>query len=116
MKGMKIESVRDLKDVVAVMHDSEFNEKDYGFKPEKKMFFLESRAFRSQEHLRLELYNIEEYRPAKNEEKIWQGKGIAGVFNYIRIRKHGLKLTLVSQDLRIVMILSKLEGELTRDK
>ena len=111
MKGRKIESVRDLQDVVAIMHDSEFNEKDYGFIPEKKMFFLESRAFRSKEHFRLELYNIEEYKPV-NEERIWQGKGIAGVFNYIRIRKHGLKLTLVSQDLRIVMVLSKLEGKL----
>jgi len=111
----KIESPRDVKTVVAMMHDSEFTEADFGFDAEKERFFLKSYSPFRQETFNLQFHNVEKYKTV-NLDKIPQRKATGGVFNYIKIRKRGLKLTLVSQDLRIVIEMSKLEGELNVTK
>ena len=127
---MDILSVRDVKQVSGIIHDSEFGEGDFGYNAKDKIFTLttNSPAFRrkfflfetrsqdtSGEKFHLEFRNVVKYRP-EGLTKIKAGKGTGGVFNYIRVRKKGQKLTLVSQDLSIELELSKLEGRFERIK
>jgi len=107
---MEIKCIKDIQVAAREMHDSEFEEKDFGFDSEKKLFYLNSHSPEvSRKKFYLEFYNVEKYIPL-NLDKIKQGKAIGGVFNDIRIRNNGLHLTLISQDLRIILKLSKLEG------
>ena len=59
---MKIESVQDVKEIASKMHDSEFSEKDFGFDPDKKLFFLKSYSPFSQEEFYLEFLDTEEHK------------------------------------------------------
>ena len=120
---MEIKSVKDVKLVSDIMHDSEFEGEDFGFNSAEKIFFLNSRAvtmkggfffqkrspIQQGKRFHLEFWNVMKYNPI-NLDKILAGKGIGGVFNYIKIRKQGKRLTIVSQDLRIELELSELKG------
>jgi hypothetical protein len=127
---MDVSSVSDLKGVSVLMHDSEFGIEDFGYDSKNKQFhistnvpvferrllFLWKRVPNTiSEKLYLELHNVEKYNP-KNLDRIKAGKGLTGVFNFIRIRNNGRKLTLVAQDLCIELELSKLEGRFERIK
>ena len=72
-------------------------------------FFQTRTSIQSDKHFCLELLNVTKYNPI-GLEKIKLGKGISGVFNYIKIQDHGKKLTIVSQDLRIELELTQLAG------
>ncbi len=125
---MDVLSVSDLREVSNLMHDSEFGEEDFGYDEknkifhintempifEKKFFCLEKRVpGQINERFKFELHNIEKYNP-RNLNKIRMGKGLGGVFNFIKIRDKGHKLTIVSQELHIDLELSKLEGVFER--
>lgn len=111
---MRIKNIDDIKVVIGKMHDSEFTDQDFGFDQKKEIFFLRSHSseilFKEKKEFHLELYNVKEYNPL-NLDKIRKGKALGGVFNYIKIKNNGLGLIIVSQDLKIVLRLSKLEGE-----
>lgn len=108
---MEIKCIKDVEVVAGEMHDSEFEEKDFGFDSEKKIFYLKSHSPEvSGKGFYLEFYNVEKYTPL-NLNKIKEGKATGGVFNNIKIRNNGLGLTLISQDLKIILKLSKLEGK-----
>lgn len=109
---MKIESVKDIREIVDEMHDSEFSEADFRFDSNEKTFFLKSYSPISKKQFLLRFYNVEKYQVV-NLDKIREGKATGGIFNDIRIRNGGLNLTLLSQDLRIIIELSKIEGKLT---
>jgi len=101
------------------MHDSEFTDEDFGFDSKNETFFLRSYSSRTSDKERkefyLEIYNVKKYTPL-NLEKIRKGEAIGGVFNTIDVKSNGLKLTIISQDLKIVLRLRKLEGILkTKD-
>jgi hypothetical protein len=110
---IKIESTEDVRTVIGEMHDSEFNEEDFGFDSKNETFFLRSYSSRisskESKEFYLEIYNVKKYTPL-NLEKNRKGKAIGGVFNTIDIGHNGLKLSIISQDLNIVLRLSKLEG------
>lgn len=108
---MEIKNIEDLKIAAGEMHDSEFNEKDFEFNSERKVFFLNtfSPDPAGKKYL-LELYNIDKYTPF-NLDKIKKGKATGGVFNGIEIKNNGLDLIVVSQDLRIKLRLNKLAGK-----
>jgi hypothetical protein len=109
-KVIEIGSIDSIKTVVGEMHDSEFAAADFGFDSEKKTFFLKSTSFSQPSKIFfLQFNNVEQYEP-KNLEKINKGKALAGIFNDIIIRNNGLVLEILSQDLRILLKLSKLEG------
>jgi len=118
---MEIVSENDLKEVAAKMHDSEFSDADFNFNSDEKKFVLRTHAVTMQGRFfqtraptqsgkcfRLELSNVAKYKT--NLEKLKFGKSIAGVFNYIKIRNKGKKLTLISQDLYIKLELTQLAG------
>lgn len=108
---MEIKSIDDIKAVAGEMHDSEFKAEDFGFNSGEKIFFLKSRsADNSLKEFYLQFYNVEEYSPI-NLDKISKGKGVAGVFNNIKIRDEGLTLEILSQDLSIQLKLNKLDGK-----
>ncbi len=110
---IKIESIDDIRTVVGKMHDSEFTEEDFGFDPKNETFFLRAYSSRnsskeSKEYY-LEIYNVKKYTPL-NLDKTRNNKATGGIFNTIDIGHNGLKLSIISQDLSIVLRLSKLEG------
>lgn len=107
---MEIKSIKDIKLVRGEMHDSEFAEGDFGFDSESKVFHLKSHSPDSRQDFYLEFHNVEMYDP-RNLEKVRKGKATGGVFNTIKIRSKGLKLTLLSQDLHIVLRLSEIGGK-----
>ena len=108
---MKIEEIKDIKIVAGEMHDSEFEEKDFSFSPKEKTFILISYSPEIiGREFQLKFYNVEKYE-AVNLDKIRIGKAMGGVFDNIKVEQGGLKLTLVSQDLSIILRLGKLEGE-----
>ena len=108
---MDINSVEDIKKVVAEMHDSEFEEKDFSFDEKNKVFLLKSRCPSDNSKVfSLEIYNVEEYKPL-NLDKVNEGKAFGGVFNNIIIKDNGLDLEIISQDLKISLSLSSLEGK-----
>ena len=113
---MEIKNVEDLKKAIDEMHDSEFAGNDFGFYSDKKIFYLNShsREILGKEFY-LEFYNVEEYIPL-NLDKIKEGKAVGGVLNNIKIGNNGLDLTLISQDLKIILRLTKLEGKLETAK
>lgn len=109
--SMQIRCRGDLERAVGEMHDSEFQERDFGVDVENKRFHIRSYSVEGQRReFLLELYNVEEYTPL-NLERIRQGRAMGGVLDDIRVKEQGLDLTLVSQDLRIRLKLSKLEGK-----
>lgn len=112
---MKIQSVKDVRDVSDAMHDSEFGDSDFGFEPRENTFFLKSYSPFLKEFFSIKLYNVERYQTI-NLEKIKEGKSVGGVFNYIKIKNNELELILFSQDLQIILKLSKIEGEFKRSK
>lgn len=105
---MEIKCIEDVQRVADEMHDSEFQEKDFSFDSEKKTFHLKSySADIPGKEFYLELHNVEIYEP-RNLERIKKGKATGGVFNKIKIGNNGLKLTLISQDLNVVLSLIKI--------
>ena len=115
---MEINCVEDLKKVADEMHDSEFQGKDFYFNAEKKSFGIKSHSpVVLGEDFTLELYNIEKYEPI-NLDRIESGKGVGGVFDTLKICNSGHKLVFLSQDLKIVLHVSKIEGsfEVARKK
>jgi hypothetical protein len=110
---MQIESIEDIRTVIGKMHDSEFTEEDFGFDPKNETFFLRAYSSRisskERKEFYLEIYNVKKYN-LLNLDKIKKGKATGGVFNTIDIGHNGLKLSIISQDLNIVLRLSKLEG------
>jgi hypothetical protein len=111
----EIKSIEDIRVVIGKMHDSEFTEEDFGFDSKNETFFLRtysSKILRKErKEFYLEIYNVKKYTPL-NLDKIKKGIAIGGVFNTIDIGNNGLKLTIISQDLNIVLRLRKLEGSL----
>ena len=120
--AMEIKTIKDIKSISGIMHDAEFSGGDFSFEPVTRKFFFNARAvtmqgrffqtrapIQSGKRFHLELCNVEEYTPV-NLDKILAGKAFGGVLNYIKIRNNGRNLTIVSQDLRIELKLSKLEG------
>ncbi|MBI5024956.1 MAG: hypothetical protein HZC18_08200 [Candidatus Omnitrophica bacterium] len=109
---MEIKSINDIKIVSGEMHDSEFKAEDFGFNSEEKIFFLKAHSVdNSSKEFYLQFYNVKQYSPI-NLEKVNKGKATAGVFNNIKIRDKGLALEILSQDLRILLKLNKLDGKL----
>ena len=119
---MEIISENDIKKVISKMHDSEFVDSDFSFNSDERKFilytrdvalqgkFIQTRApIQSGKCFRLELSNVARYKT--NLEKLKSGKSITGVFNYIKVRDNGKKLTIISQDLRIELELTKLAGK-----
>ena len=107
---MDIKSVDDVKVVADKMHDSEFCAEDFGFDSNKKIFYL--RTHLSEDIVKkfiLQICNVEEYDPI-NLDKIQERKATGGVFNTIKIKDQGHVLEILSQDLKILLKLSKLEG------
>lgn len=108
---MEIKSIKDIKLVRGEMHDSEFGEEDFGFDPESKVFHLKSH---SPDVLGRVLY-LELPRVKKIDSNLGKIKTryrpVFGVFNTIKIKKKGLELVLLSQDLRIVLYLEALAGK-----
>jgi len=110
---IKIESIEDIGTVIGEMHNSEFTEEDFGFDPKNETFFLRSYSSKTLNEQRkefyLEIYNVKKYTPL-NSDKTKKDKVTGGVFDTIDIGKNGLKLSIISQDINIVLRLSKLEG------
>lgn len=110
---MQIESIEDIRTVIGKMHDSEFEEEDFGFDSKNETFFLRSYSSKNlskgSKEFYLEIYNVKKYTPL-NLDKIRKSKAMGGVFNTIDIGHNGLKLSIISQDLNIVLRLSKLKG------
>jgi len=116
---MKIKSIEDLRTVIGKMHDSEFTEEDFGFDSKNETFFLRSYSSKisskESKEFYLEIYNVKKYTPL-NLDKTKKYKATGGGFNTIDIGNNGLKLSIISQDINIVLRLSKLEGILkTKD-
>ena len=112
---MEIQSIKDIKLVRDIMHDSEFTEEDFDFDCEQKFFRIKSHSPDTGENFSLELHNVKTYDP-QNLDKIRKGKATGGVFNTIKIKRKGLKLIILSQDLHIVLTLDKIEGQLIINK
>ncbi len=106
---MDIKGVEDLKKVIEVIHDSEFNDKDLKYDPQKRVFSLTTWTSDRLNEFVLDIYNVEEYKPI-NLDKVNKGQATGGVFNDIAIKDEGLNLEIISQDLRIKLRLSKLGG------
>jgi len=110
---IRIESTEDIRTVVGEMQDSEFEEEDFGYDLKNETFFLRSYSSKvlskKRKEFYLEIYNVKKYN-LLHLDKIKKGKATGGVFNTIDIGHTGLKLSIVSQDLNIVLRLSKLEG------
>lgn len=108
---MNIKNIADLKRIVGEMHDSEFEGKDFFYDAERKIFTLKSRCSSDKRKIfSLEIYNVEKYNLI-NLDKVNEGKALGGVFNDIRVDSTGLELKIISQDLKISLSLSKLEGK-----
>lgn len=108
---MDINKAEDIKKIIGEMHDSEFDGSDLSFNPNKNIFYLKSYCPTDRNKVfNLEIHNVEKYDPI-NLDKINKGKAMSGVFNNILIGDDGLKLTLVSQDLKIVLKINKLGGK-----
>jgi hypothetical protein len=110
---MQIESIEDIRTVIGKMRDSEFTEEDFGFDSKNETFFLRSYSSKvlskERKEFYLEIYNVKKYN-LLNLDKTKKGKATGGVFNTIDIGHNGLKLSIISQNLNIVLRLSKLEG------
>jgi hypothetical protein len=110
---IKIESIEDIGTIIGKLHDSEFTEEDFGFDSKNETFFLRSYSpkilSKESKEFYLEIHNVKKYTPL-NLDKIKKGKATGGVFNTIDIGHNGLKLSIISQDLNIVLRLSKLKG------
>jgi hypothetical protein len=110
---IKIESAEDIRAVIGEMHDSEFEEGGFGYDSKNETFFLRSYSSKvlskKRKEFYLEIYNVKKYN-LLNVDKIKKGKVTGGVFNTIDIGHTGLKLSIISKDLNIVLRLSKLEG------
>jgi hypothetical protein len=110
---IQIESMEDIRTVIGKMHDSEFEEEDFGFDSKNETFFLRSYSSKvlskERKEFYLEIYNVKKYN-LLNLDKIKKDKATGGVFNTIDIGQTGLKLSIISQDLNIVLRLSKLKG------
>lgn len=120
---MEIKTAQDVKIVSDTMHDSEFEGGDFDFNSAERKFFLNTHYVNMQggfffqrrspvqerrKHFHLEFWNV--VSCDDNLDKVCDRKGLCGVFNYIKIRKNGQKLTIISQDLHINLELSELEG------
>jgi hypothetical protein len=120
---VEIKTKQDIKIVSNQMHDSEFSDKDFVFDSAENKFILNTRyvtmqggrffetrsSIQKDIRFHLEFWNVIKYNPI-NLDRILESRAIGGVFNYIKIRGGGKKLTLVSQDLRIVLELSEIGG------
>jgi hypothetical protein len=110
---IKIENIEDIRTVIGEMHNSEFEEEGFGFDSKNETFFLRSysskNSSKESKEFYLEIYNVKKYN-LLNIDKIKKGKATGGVFNTIDIGHTGLKLSIISQDLNIVLRLRKLEG------
>ena len=110
---IKIESAEDIRTVIGKMRDSEFEEEDFGYDSKNKTFFLRSYSSKvlskERKEFYLEIYNVKKYN-LLNIDKIKKSKATGGVFNTIDIGHTGLKLSIIAQDLNIVLRVSKLEG------
>lgn len=108
---MDIKTAEDIKKVVGEMHDSEFAGSDLSFDMDKKIFRLKSYCPTDKNKIfNLEIYNVEKYDPI-NLDKINGGKALGGVFNDILVKNNGFELALLSQDLKIILNVNKLEGK-----
>ncbi len=113
---MQIRTVDDLKNAACMMHDSEFTDESFGLDSSTRTFYMESVAIDPPgEVFRLELYNVIAWNPV-NLDKVKAGKALGGVFNKVRIRHGGCEIAIVSQDLRIELELTSLEGRFTITK
>ena len=108
MITFRIQTDADLNIVSSKMHDSEFCEKDIGYDSKKHTFQLKAANY--EKEFCLKLQNVIAYEP-KNLDMVNKGKATAGVFNCIKIRENGNNLAIISQDLQIILKLTKLEGE-----
>jgi hypothetical protein len=109
---MDIKSVDDIGVVADKMHDSEFCAEDFGFDSRKKFFYLKTHLPKNTvKKFILQICNVEKYDPI-NLDKIQARKATGGVFNTIKIKDQGRVLEILSQDLKILLKLSKLEGSL----
>ncbi len=121
---MELLTIRDLKAVSNIMHDSEFGETDFGYDPKMKLFHITTTppvftrksvlvSTRSQNvsgmKYYLELHNVHRCTP-KGLNKVRTYEGIGGVFNNIRVRKKGRELTILSQDITIELEVTELGG------
>ncbi len=107
---MEIRTADDLKNAAPTMHDSEFTDQDFGLDEETRVFHLESVGIDTpREVYRLELHNVVAWNPV-HLDKVRQGKAVGGVFNYIHIKRGGRRIAIISQDLRIELELTSLEG------
>ncbi|KPK34132.1 MAG: hypothetical protein AMJ65_18830 [Phycisphaerae bacterium SG8_4] len=121
---MDIKSKQDIKIVSDRMHDSEFRDEDFIFDPIERKFtlntryvtmeggrFLKTRSpIQKDIRFHLEFWNVIKCDPI-DSNKIPEGRILGGAFNYIKIRGGGKKLTLVSQDLPVVLELSQIGGK-----
>lgn len=110
---IEIENIEDIRTIIAKMHDSEFTEEDFGFDSKNETFFLRSYSSKilskESKEFYLEIYNVKKYI-LLNLDKLRKGKALGGVFNTINIGNNGLKLSIISQDLNIVLLLTRLKG------
>ena len=110
---IEIENIEDVRTTIDKMHASEFTEEDFGFDSKNETFFLRSYSSKvlnkERKEFYLEIYNVKKYTPL-NLDKIGKGKAITGIFDTIDIGHNGLKLSIITKDLNIVLRLRKLKG------
>ena len=107
---MEVKSIKDIILIEGYLHDSEFGGEDFGFDAESKIFHLKSYSKEFGKEYYFEFHNVEMY-DSRNLDKIRKGKATGGVFNMFKIRSKGRKLTILSQDLRIILRLSEIAGK-----
>jgi hypothetical protein len=111
---MDIRTKKDLENAAGEMHDSEFCENDFSFDPVKRIFYLDSFSPEIPgKKFHLEFYNVEEYNPI-NLEKIKKMQATGGVFNNILFKENNHELTILSQDLKIILRLKSLDGKFVK--
>ena len=106
---MDIKSIEDLRKVVGEMHDSEFTDKDLLYNSAEGTFSLKTYTPDKAKEYLLDIYNVKKYEPV-NLDKINRGQATGGIFNDVIIKNNGLDLEIISQDLKIKLNVSKLEG------
>jgi hypothetical protein len=107
---MEVKCIKDIIGIDGHLHDSELGGEDSRFDAESKIFHLKSYSKEFGKEYYLEFRNVEKYDPL-NLDKIRKGKATGGVFNMFKIRSKGRKLIILSQDLRIILRLSKISGK-----
>ena len=112
---MEIRYKTDVEKVAGLMHDSEFTGEDFRYSSNDKIFCMQTHIPNTNNGFVLTLYNVEKYTPL-NLDKIEKGEAVGGVFDDIHVENQGLRLILISQDLRILLNLSKLDGKFEKTR